>query len=190
MDHPLPVHHFGPDARQLACWAEELRLASADLVEETLRVRELAEAAVRKSRDRRARMAGAASSFRPPKAGAWPHRRRSRNIEVPPMSRPVRVFREAEGRYLVAQVGPEDDHPWWPAWCIDADGRVDGPRSLGDWLRSVPSDWRPAAEPLPEHIGLMARWVASIEDMAQVGVRDGRGWMPRQDRPGPGPPEP
>ena len=69
MDHPLPVHRFGPDARQLACWAEELRLVSADLVEEALRVREFAEAAVRKVRDRRARMAGAAGSLGPRRRG-------------------------------------------------------------------------------------------------------------------------
>ena len=80
------------------------------------------------------------------------------------MSRSVRMFRETEGRYLIAQVGPEDDHPWWPAWCVDGDGRVDGPRSLGSWLLVIPSDWGPAAEPLPEHIRLVARWVGSIED--------------------------
>jgi hypothetical protein len=58
VDDPLPAHRPGQDGRQLACQVEELRLTSADLIEETRRVRELAEAAVRKSRDRRARMAG------------------------------------------------------------------------------------------------------------------------------------
>jgi hypothetical protein len=59
--NPLLAHRIGPDGRQLACQAEELRLVSADRIEEARRVRELAEAAVRKVRDRRARMAGGAA---------------------------------------------------------------------------------------------------------------------------------
>jgi hypothetical protein len=60
VNHHLLVHHYGPDGRLLACQAEEPRLVSADLIEEARRVRVLAEAAVRKSRERRARIGGAA----------------------------------------------------------------------------------------------------------------------------------
>lgn len=86
--------------------------------------------------------------------------------------------------YLIARVYPEEEQLWWATWRV-AGNSVAGPRALGNWIRFIPSDWRPVDGPLPEDIRRVAEWVASIEDLDQVGIRDGRGWIPR-----PGPSEP
>lgn len=94
------------------------------------------------------------------------------------MSHPLLVFGDAVGRYLIARIDPEAPRLFWPTWCVDDRG-MDGPRSLGCWLKFTPSDWRPSPGPIPAHVHRAAEWIASIADLDQVGVRDGEGWMPR-----------
>lgn len=94
------------------------------------------------------------------------------------MARAIQVATETDGCYLVAIVGTEDDQLYWPTWCVRCDS-VDGPCSLGNWIRFMPSDWHPVDGPFPAHVQRVIEWAESIEDLDQVGRRDGRGWMPR-----------
>lgn len=56
-------------------------------------------------------------------------------------------------------------------------------RAAGEGIRFIPSDSEVADRPLPESVHRVADWVASIEDLDQLGVRAEREWMARGDEP-------
>ena len=66
----------------------------------------------------------------------------------------ISVFSDSTGMFLAARPGND---PFRDAWLITspADGpvQVSGPQAFARFLKFVPSDWEPAASPVPDRVG-------------------------------------
>lgn len=82
---------------------------------------------------------GEASSPRVRAGSASRTRQRAGRIGGSNVARSVLVIGDSYGEFLVALTGEEADRLWWPTWLI-SDGKLDGPRCLGNYVRFIPSD--------------------------------------------------